>query len=118
MDDTHREFVGHVNLLAEVKDSEAIARLEAFLAHTERHFSQEERWMEESGFPPIRCHADEHLRVLTSLNSVLDMARRGNPGLARVIATEMAAWFEHHSASMDAALAEHMRRMAYLPRND
>jgi hypothetical protein len=35
----------------------------------------------------------------------------GCPGLIRAVAKEMAAWFENHAATMDAALATHMRRV-------
>ncbi|MDR2164114.1 MAG: hemerythrin domain-containing protein [Zoogloeaceae bacterium] len=109
MDATHREFVDLVGALSTVADDAAISRLEALIAHSEAHFEQENRWMKESGFPPIHCHVGEHRRVIASLKSVLFLARRGNPGLARIVAREMATWFENHVATMDAALAAHLR---------
>ena len=115
MDATHREFVDLVNTLAQAGDGEAIAALEALIDHTDAHFAQENRWMEESGFPPLHCHVGEHQRVLASLRSVLSMACKGNPGLGRVVAGEMPAWFDNHAATMDAALAWHMRQVNYVP---
>lgn len=115
MDATHREFIDLVNALAAASDADAVAALRALIEHTEVHFAQEGRWMEASEFPPIHCHEGEHQRVLESLNSVLAMAEKGNPGLGRVVAGELPAWFDNHAATMDAALAWHMRNVGYVP---
>lgn len=113
MDATHREFVDLVAAMSQVGDDAAIPLLERFIAHSEAHFEQEARWMEASGFPPIHCHVDEHQRVIAALHDVLNTARRGDPGLTRVIAREMAAWFENHAATMDTALALHLKRVRF-----
>jgi len=111
MDATHREFVVYVDRLAHAKPEEVVEVLEELFAHTEQHFAQEKDWMERSGFPPIHCHTDEHTRVLDSLAEVLAIARQDNPGLGRVVAKELEDWFINHAATMDAALASHMRRV-------
>ncbi|WP_303786659.1 hemerythrin domain-containing protein [Azovibrio restrictus] len=115
MDATHQEFVHLVNALAVAGNEDVVAALKALIVHTEAHFAQEKLWMEASGFPPIHCHVGEHERVLESLGSVLAMAEKGNPGLGRVVAGELQAWFEQHAATMDAALAWHMRQAGYVP---
>lgn len=115
MDETHREFIALVNALAAAPGEDALAALRTLIEHTEAHFAQENRWMEESGFPPIHCHVGEHERVLESLNSVLAMMEKGNSGLGRVVAGEMSPWFDNHAATMDAALAWHMRNVNYVP---
>jgi hemerythrin-like metal-binding protein len=114
MDETHREFVEQVNALAEADD--ALTALKTLFAHTEAHFAQEDRWMEESGFPPLHCHVGEHKRVLASLQSVIRMVKKGYPGLGKTVARELESWFDNHSATMDAALAWHMRNVDYSPR--
>ncbi|MCX8144812.1 MAG: hemerythrin domain-containing protein [Azovibrio sp.] len=115
MDATHREFIDRVNALAGAADDAAVAALQALIAHTEAHFAQENRWMQASAFPPIHCHVGEHERVLAFLRRVLAQAERGHPGLARQVAGELPAWFEQHAATMDAALAWHMRQVGYVP---
>jgi hemerythrin len=116
MDATHREFVEQVAALATVADDAAISLLQAFIAHTEAHFEQEKQWMTRSAFPPLGCHVEEHRRVIASLKSVLGMAKNcGRPDLARQMAPEMARWFEGHAATMDAALAAHMRQVRLVP---
>jgi hemerythrin-like metal-binding protein len=124
MDAMHQEFVQRVNLLAEAasasacresKIAAAAAAMENLLQHLEQHFAQEDFWMEKSGFPPRLCHAGEHQRVLVSLQSVLRMVRNGHSALGKTAARELESWFEQHAASMDAALAHHMRQVGYTP---
>lgn len=115
MDRTHREFVDFVSALAGVEDEKAVALLEKFFAHTEAHFAQENHWMIASDFPPIHCHVGEHQRVLEALAQVLEAAKNGNPGLARVVAREMETWFDQHSATMDKALSGHLLRLGLDP---
>jgi hemerythrin-like metal-binding protein len=111
MDETHREFVALVDRLSRVKPEEVVEALEELLAHTGQHFAQEKAWMEMSGFPPMLCHVDEHARVLDSLEKVLAMTRQNNPGLGRIVARELEDWFIQHAATMDAALAAHLRQV-------
>ncbi|MDR0528878.1 MAG: hemerythrin domain-containing protein [Zoogloeaceae bacterium] len=118
MDEMHQEFVKCVTALSNADDAAANTVLAALIAHSERHFAQENRWMEESGFPPAPCHTEEHSRVLTSLKEILALSTRGDPGLGRVVAGEMERWFEQHAATMDTALAIHMRRAGYVPTAD
>lgn len=124
MDATHQEFVRLVRLLAETEAATkggenriaaVAAAMETLLRHSQQHFAQEDFWMAESGFPPLRCHADEHRRVLASLQSVLRMVKGGHAALGKSVARELENWFERHAASMDAALARHMRQTGYTP---
>ena len=64
MDETHREFVDLVNRITEAGDAGLLAGLDELILHTVEHFAQEDRWMRESGFPPVHCHQTEHERVL------------------------------------------------------
>lgn len=113
MDATHREFVELVDGLLSCPDEELSDRLQALLEHTREHFAQESRWMEESGFPPIAIHEDEHRRVLSAMEQVLAQARAGDIPPARQLIAQLPAWFEQHAASMDNALAMHMQRTGH-----
>ncbi|MCL2075575.1 MAG: hemerythrin domain-containing protein [Betaproteobacteria bacterium] len=109
MDDTHREFVACVARLSAADSEKVVDALEDLLAHAKEHFAQEERWMEDSHFQPVFCHADEHARVLDSLKKIIVMARN-NPGLGGIVAKELENWFIQHAATMDAVLAAHLRQ--------
>jgi hemerythrin-like metal-binding protein len=124
MDATHQEFVRLVRLLAETEAATrggenriaaVAAAMETLLRHSQHHFAQEDFWMAKSGFPPSQCHADEHQRVLTSLQSILRMVENGHAALGKSVARELESWFEQHAATMDTALARHMRHVGYAP---
>jgi hemerythrin-like metal-binding protein len=109
MDDTHREFVEHLNALAAAAETDIADRLDAFIGHTEEHFGQEKQWMEELSFPPIHCHTHEHDGVLGIMREVRRMVGEGKFEVARVLARELAPWFENHAATMDNMLAVFVR---------
>jgi hemerythrin-like metal-binding protein len=109
MDETHREFVRHVNELGEASEPDMLARLDALYAHTVEHFRQEMQWMEQISFPPLHCHAAEHEGVLEVMREVRGYLEAGKYEVGRVLAREVAAWFQSHAATMDAMLAQVMK---------
>ncbi|QDF96083.1 cation-binding hemerythrin HHE [Azoarcus sp. DD4] len=111
MDDTHREFVELYNVLAAATGETFIERLDAFIAHTEAHFDQENRWMEQVNFPG--CHRAEHDRVLTVMRDVRQRAARGDLFLGRRLVEELPPWFDNHVGGMDAALAFHLQSIGF-----
>jgi hemerythrin-like metal-binding protein len=115
MDATHREFIDLLNAVVDAADEQVLAALDAFIAHTVEHFAQEDRWMQETGFPPLHCHTAEHANVLGVMNEVRGMVGDGKTDVGRVLAREMAPWFDIHAATMDAALAAWLRGKAFSP---
>lgn len=115
MDETHREYVVLVTELARAEGQDELACFDRLIEHTQAHFDQENRWMEECAFPPIHCHEGEHTRVLASLREIRESIAKGARGTGRVAAGELEAWFANHAATMDAALAWHMRNVGYTP---
>jgi hemerythrin-like metal-binding protein len=109
MDDTHREFIGLLNRLADAPDGEMLGVLDEFIAHTEAHFAQEQRWMEQLSFPPAECHGREHDGVLEIAREVRKRAAAGDTGFGRALAQAVAQWFANHAASMDNVLALYMK---------
>lgn len=113
MDDTHREFVELLNGLGAAAEGELLARLDAFIAHTEAHFGQEERWMEAMNFPPLACHRTEHRGVLEVMREVRNRVAAGEPRYGAVLAKAIAEWFPLHAQSMDAVLALAIRQAGF-----
>ncbi|MDO9596623.1 MAG: bacteriohemerythrin [Azoarcus sp.] len=111
MDDTHREFVTFYNEVANAAPEEFLERLDAFVAHTEAHFDQENRWMEQVNFPG--CHRAEHDRVLVVMRDVRARVEKGDAFLGRRLMEELPAWFDNHVSGMDAALAFHLESIGY-----
>lgn len=106
MDDVHREFVELVNALLTCPDPDMAAHLQAFAEHAEKHFGDENEWMQSTGFPAAECHADEHAAVMSSVRQVQVLVDAGNVAIARNLAAELARWFPSHADYMDSALAQ------------
>jgi hemerythrin len=117
MDATHREFVEHLNLLADAADAQMLARFDQFYAHTVAHFEQETQWMRATGFPPIHCHEAEHEGVLEVMREVRGHLEQARFEVGRVLAAEMAEWFRGHAATMDAMLAHHLKARGLEPQS-
>ena len=110
MDATHKEFVALVNRLHAADDAELPALFQALLDHTRAHFTNELRLMEESRFAPIREHDGEHRRVLAELERTAGHLAKGHLGYVRdYVAQRLPEWFSLHAATMDSALARHLR---------
>jgi hemerythrin-like metal-binding protein len=109
MDETHEEFVGLLNDLGTAEGDQILVRLDAFIAHTEKHFSQENAWMEELQYPRIGCHRNEHANILEVVREVRTRVAGGEQQYGRTLAEALAEWFPVHAASMDAMLAAFMQ---------
>jgi hemerythrin len=110
MDDTHKEFVALVNRLAASADSEFAARFDALTTHNTAHFQQEEKLMIESRFPAFAEHRDDHLRILGEFRQFKKRVDAGLIVFARnYINARLPEWFSLHAATMDSALAVHLK---------
>jgi len=118
MDDTHREFVELLNRVGAASDDNLLASLDDFIAHSEEHFAQEERWMQEFAFPPLHCHQGEHANVLEVMREVRKRVDDGQVQLGKTLSEAIAEWFPQHAGSMDAVLALYMKDIGYVPGGD
>jgi hemerythrin-like metal-binding protein len=118
MDNTHREFVDLLNALADAPDDALLAALDRFIAHTDAHFAQENRWMHALPFPPVHCHEGEHDNVLRLMREVRNRVAGGEIELGRVLARELPEWFQLHASTMDAMLAQVIRLTGYVPERE
>lgn len=113
MDDTHREFVDLVNALENAGGTEFADGFAALLAHTTSHFDQEQVLMQQCGFPAIAEHTDEHRRVLGEMARFARQVEQGRTRMAQAYVKEaLPPWFALHAATMDSALAGHLKRTA------
>lgn len=105
MDRTHQEFVVLIDRLLQASEGEMAALMAALAEHTEEHFTTENRWMEESAFPPRQCHIDEHAAVLKSIEEVRALVNQGDCSAVHALAQALADWFPAHADYLDSALA-------------
>jgi hemerythrin-like metal-binding protein len=114
MDAAHQEYVGLVDALAAASLEEAPAIFARTVRHLEAHFQQESRWMQESFFPAIHIHLGEHARRLAEWRA---LEAAGDAAALRGMAESLMNWFLNHLATMDSALARHMKAVGYEPEN-
>lgn len=113
MDQTHREFVSLLAVVAQANDDALMDAWKALIDHTDLHFAQEDRWMRQTGFASGNCHSTQHLVVLGVMREGLVQGRAGRVEVIRYMAHELAAWFPQHAQSMDAALGLHLRSVGF-----
>lgn len=118
MDHTHEEFVDMLNRLLATPQSEQLPLYREFVAHTEEHFAQEERWMIATGFAPDNCHASHHATILETLHAVIPHFENDDPEIITRLAEALVEWFPQHAASMDAGLALHMKEVGFDSRTE
>ena len=109
IDAFHDELAGLVVQLAGSPDNKFPSCYSALIAHTEAHFSHEERLMRESGFPHAAEHLSEHRQMLQELkrfqNRRLVMARA-------YISQRLPERLTLHIIRMDSLLAAYLRATA------
>jgi len=114
MDTTHKEFLAIYNG-ADTDSIESIKRhLQMLHSHTLKHFGDEERTMEESGYPNQREHRDEHRKVLAEMEYFLKMEATlfGRNMLKGYYTQILPDWFDRHLMSMDSDLASSLKKEA------
>lgn len=110
MDSTHKEFINLLDLVSDADKHDFSQRLAELVAHTQAHFTQEEKLMQETQFPAYSEHRDEHQRILGELMQFKKRAEKGQISFARrYIVERLPEWFKLHAASMDSALAAHLK---------
>ena len=105
IDAEHRERVALIGVLLSCSDAALGEQLQAFSAHADAHFADDDRQMVETDFPAAGCHADEHAKVVSSAREVLGLVTEGDAAIGRRFAEELARWFPGHVAHLDSALA-------------
>lgn len=117
MDELHVEFVDLLNALAVAGCDEAVNTLDVFIEHCERHFAEEEQWMQACEFPRTSCHLLQHASLLQVARDVRTRIANGESNLAPLLAAAVGAWFRDHVSFMDRMLANHMEDVGYTPQH-
>jgi len=110
MDGYHHEFLAIMSALTTMPDGVFTTLFSELVRHTHEHFTQEEQLMHATEFSAKHEHIAEHKRVLGDLESLLVRVKRGRMKMAReFVKNAMPEWFALHLATMDSALAAHLK---------
>ncbi len=118
MNDVHYEEVELLNRLITLLSEEPsqhgqIAQtLDELLEHTKAHFANEEQLMQETMFPAMQMHQDEHQRVLQELQTYIDSWKNQHeaPVLLHYFSVIIPQWLHRHISTMDTMTAQFICR--------
>ena len=115
MDETHQEFVDLLAAVVNAPDNDLLPAWLTLIEHTCDHFGREDQWMQGTRFSSSNCHSTQHDVILQVMREGYERAQTGELGVVRQMAHELGIWFPQHAQSMDAALALHLRDLAFDP---
>jgi hemerythrin len=116
MDDEHKVLIGLMNDLASMQAQGAGAaeqgRALLKLAHyTRKHFTDEEAFMKQVGFPGLRQHQMIHKQLLSRLDEFAAEFQRAGK-LPDGLFAFLRIWLKSHIRGIDIKYAEHSRQAA------
>lgn len=112
MDATHIAFCELADRLATADDAAFAPLFAELLEHSRSHFFAEDAKMKATRFNAIGEHIAEHQRVLIELRSFNRSVQAGRMRMARAYVREnLREWFSLHLATMDSALAAHLKKV-------
>ena len=111
LDRIHRDFVDALSAMQTADDTEIASKLQALTRIAKLQFDREDRWMQESSFPPRDCHVQEHASVMESFALVAEQVATGDIDEGRRLAAALADWFPKHMTHLDSALAHWMFKL-------
>lgn len=113
MDDAHDEFINLYNKLMHADDHSFADLFTEFVTHMKNHFDEENMLMDETHFPATSEHKAEHQRVINELKYFKSKVDCNKFSFARFyIKDRIPLWFRLHLATMDSALAAHLKNQA------
>lgn len=118
------KIVRETNRLAALSDDQFAQQFLPFTEMVECLFSFEECQMEDTGFPFLKSHREQHAMVLRSLCRVAPQVLAGETAMAREVLHYLPSWMMLHSSTSDRFAEAHINRVgkgltdvAALPQN-
>jgi hemerythrin-like metal-binding protein len=112
MDTLHQEFLDIYNGV-DIHDIKSFQdKLTILLAHSKKHFAQEEELMHKYGYPTSKEHKEEHNKVLAQMQYFLNLSASafGKKMLKAYYIEKIPSWFDLHLLSMDSDLAYFLKQ--------
>ncbi|OGB20940.1 MAG: hypothetical protein A3I66_19515 [Burkholderiales bacterium RIFCSPLOWO2_02_FULL_57_36] len=105
LDEPHKALLDKLAQLQSVSDADFSAHYASLVARVENDFREEEELMEQIDFPGLRCHREEHAKLLGGLHHAAAAVMEGDVALGRRAIELLPQWFVFHISTMDTALS-------------
>jgi hemerythrin len=106
IDDQHRHLLDIINQIivsietkSEWKTTSSI--LDSLINYAYNHFSTEERYMMESGYPELLWHVGLHLEFIKKVFSMSEEVTLKGPVVEREMLSYMTSWYTNHVLGAD-----------------
>src|SRR5258708_5731607 len=101
MDEENKAFAENIKRLIEAPEHTFRGRLFALITGMERDVREEEKVMEEIGFPALQSHREQHASILSAFHCVVPKVMQGDYALARLLLDLWPQWSLVHLLKMD-----------------
>jgi hemerythrin-like metal-binding protein len=110
IDVLHKEFLEIYNSVEVASNASIKSKSTELLAHTKRHFMEEEKLMDRYNYSRSMEHKNEHNKVLAELQFFIDKSHSvfGMNILKSYYIEKIPYWFDYHLASMDSDLVAYL----------
>lgn len=105
------KIVRESNRLATLSDDQFAQQFLPFTEMVECLFAYEECQMENTDFPFLKSHREQHAMVLRSLCRAAPQVLAGDTGMAREVLHYLPSWMMLHSSTSDRFAQEHIDRV-------
>lgn len=116
IDSQHKELISAINSLLEAcasgRGRDKITETSKFLvSYTKRHFGDEEKLQQQSGYPDYVNHKKYHETFIVTVNEIVAELERTGPTVALVarINSSVGAWLINHITREDVKVAAHIK---------
>ena len=117
IDNQHKQWIEYYNKTVEAvasrqSQAQIMKTLGFLIDYTETHFSTEEKFMAESGYPGLQEHQAKHNELRTTLAGLIkDFEEEGvTPNLAEAVDTFLGNWLINHIHEVDMKFGAHARK--------
>ncbi len=113
IDGQHKELIDKINdLLSAIERDAGKEEAEKTLSYLEDyvnfHFSAEEKFQEEIGYPGIKEHKEKHEELRQTVGMMRELLKSGNKAdFSRTIERKVVDWLYYHIQGFDRSVAEY-----------
>ncbi len=115
IDDQHKQLLDLVNKLHDgfqsgMPKDEINALLDFMVVYIANHFTTEESFMQEHGYPDLKAHQAQHMTFMTKVKHLAERWKTSTPPTASEFARFIQDWLAHHVSEVDMGFTSWARR--------
>lgn len=115
IDDQHKRLVQLANTMISASQSDGSDEMTAMICeelreYTQYHFRDEERVMEEAGYPDLAPHREEHKKLTERVQALHEHIQADDDSQVSVLLQLFTDWLVRHIAQSDRQIADYLKQ--------